>query len=75
MAEPTKEELEARRDAIDAQLERLIKLPNSYSVGSVSVNNAELISALRVERDNLVRAIRALDDGYNAMQGPEIVVV
>lgn len=75
MAQPTKEELEARRDAIDAQLARLIKLPPSYSIGSTSVNNAGLIEALRVERDAIERAILSLDDGVNAMNGPEICVI
>lgn len=75
MAEPTQEELEARRDAIDVQLARLSKLPASYQIGSVTVDNAGIITALRVERDNLVRAIRSLEEGYNSMQGPEIVVI
>lgn len=75
MSQPTKEELEARRDAIDAQLTSLSSLPRSYSIGKISVNNGDLITTLRAERDALERAIRSLEEGYNSMQGPELEVI
>lgn len=75
MAQPTQAELEARRDDIDDQLERLIKLPAKYSVGNATVDNLKLIETLRIERDHLERAIRSLEYGYNSMQGPELEVL
>lgn len=73
MATPTKEELEARRDQIDLQLARLIKLPAQYTVGRHTVNNSEMIETLRIERSNLERAIRTFDEPeYNSFNGPTI---
>lgn len=73
---PTKENLQARRDQIDEQLERLIKLPKIYTVGRTTVDNGDLIRTLREERDNLERQIRSIDEPYlNSFNGPCIVSV
>lgn len=71
MAPPTKADLEARRDQIDLQLARLIKLPATYMVGRTQVDNSGLIATLREERDCLERQIRSLDEpALNSLNGP-----
>ena len=75
MTEPTKEQLEARLEEIDTELQRLAKLANSYSVGNITVDNKGKIAELREEKQNIKRQINYLDTGLNPMLGPEQVVI
>ena len=73
MAPPTKADLEARRDQIDLQLARLIRLPSTYMVGRTQVDTSGLIATLREELDCLQRQIRSIDEpALNSLNGPII---
>lgn len=75
MAVPTQQELEARRDQIEVELARLAKLPASYSVKGVTVDNAAHMEALRREQTIIKAQIQALEEPCkNIFNGPEIIV-